>query len=73
MFSAHHNKQCIFSVVKTSLNCVCMCQDSSEITLLCIDPVVSGSDPLSAKFSLGVGELSALCNYRRRNHEVWSH
>ena len=43
-----------------------------------IDPIISGSNPLSAStfnfsFQLEGGELPALCNSRRRNPEVWSH
>ena len=34
-----------------------------------IDPMASGSNPPSAKLSFRVGELSALSNSRRRNHE----
>ena len=42
--------------------------------ILRIDPMVSGSSPTSAKLSLSQWfESPALCNSRRRNHEVWSH
>ena len=49
------------------------CQERSVVRFLRIDPMVSGSNPTSAKLSLRVRESPALCNSRRRNHEVWSH
>ena len=36
-------------------------------------PVASGSNPLSAKLSLRVGESIAPCNSRRMNHEMRSY
>ena len=48
-------------------------QDSSVVRLSRIDPMVSGSNPPSAKLSSEWRELPALCNSSRRNHKVWSH
>ena len=38
-----------------------------------IDPTVSGSNPPLARPSVERGESPAVCNSRRRNHEVRSH
>ena len=38
-----------------------------------IDPVVSGSNPPSAKLPVQGGESPALSDSMRRNYEVWSH
>ena len=44
------------------------------VSFLRLDPMVSGSNPTSAKLSLRMTDLPALlCNATRRNHEVWSH
>ena len=43
------------------------------VRFLRIDPMVRGSSPTSAKLSFRVRRIPALCNSRRRNHEVWSH
>ena len=49
------------------------CQDSSVVRFLLIDPMVIGSNPPPLELPLRVRRVAALCNYRRRNHEVWSH
>ena len=41
------------------------------VRYLCIDPMISGSNPSSAERLLRVREPPALFNFRRRNYEVW--